>query len=187
MPDDLTIVQDSWIDHQVPIMLFKDNNDNYMPQLEILPVNGAKFPSFLKFNPTNRTIFGKANETGSFVVDFLYQDDQGRKTYSNLRITVTPVDYSLPNKYYYHFGISGSAFVAILIFIGYVYHTNSLLSENYKVAENTEKDAAEARKRFGEYREIDVKFKKPQPRALDHIRQARLAEKIRYAGGEAGA
>ena len=44
MPDDLTIVQDSWIDHQVPIMLFKDNNDNYMPQLEILPVNGAKFP-----------------------------------------------------------------------------------------------------------------------------------------------
>jgi ABC-type lipoprotein release transport system permease subunit len=50
-------------------MLFKDNNENYMPQLEILPVNGAKFPSFLKFNPTNRTIFGKANETGSFVVD----------------------------------------------------------------------------------------------------------------------
>lgn len=75
MPDDLTLVQDSWIDHQVPIMLFKDNNDNYMPQLEILPVNGAKFPSFLKFNPTNRTIFGKANETGSFVVDFVYQDD----------------------------------------------------------------------------------------------------------------
>jgi hypothetical protein len=104
-----------------------------------------------------------------------------------MRIKVTPVDYSLPNKYYYHFGISGSAFVAILIFIGYVYHTNSLLSENYKVAENTEKDAAEARKRFGEYREIDVKFKKPQPRALDHIRQARLAEKIKYAGGEAGA
>jgi hypothetical protein len=93
----------------------------------------------------------------------------------------------LPNKYYYHFAISGSAFFGILIFIGYAYHTNKLLSENYKVAENTENDAAEARKRFGGYREIDIKFKKPQPRVLDHIRQARLAEKIKYTGGEAGA
>lgn len=58
------------------------------------------------------------------MVDFVYQDDQGRKTYSNIRITVTPVNYALPNKYYYHFIISGSVFGAILIFIGYVYHTN---------------------------------------------------------------
>jgi hypothetical protein len=160
---------------------------NYMPKLEIIPVNGAKFPTFLKFNPTNRTIFGKANETGSFSFDIVYQDDQGRKTYSNMRISVTPVSYKLPNKYYYHFGIAGSAFIALLIFIGYIFHTNSILSENYALAENTEKDAAEARKRFGDYKEIDIKFKKPQPRVLNHISQARLEEKIKYAGGEAGA
>jgi hypothetical protein len=75
MPEDLIVKQDSWIDHQVPIQLFKDSNYNYMPKLEILPVYGANFPSFLKFNPTNRTMFGKANETGSFMVDFVYQDD----------------------------------------------------------------------------------------------------------------
>lgn len=38
----------------------------------MLPVNGAKIPSFLSFNPVNRTLYGKANETGSFRVDFMY-------------------------------------------------------------------------------------------------------------------
>jgi hypothetical protein len=46
-----------------------------MPIMEILPVNGNRLPSFLKFNPVNRTLFGKANETGSFRVDFMFSDD----------------------------------------------------------------------------------------------------------------
>jgi len=48
-----------------------------------------------------------------------------------------------------------------LIFLGFVFHTISLLNENFKLADTTEKDAQEARKRFGGYREIDVRFKKP--------------------------
>ena len=96
IPDDLTIVQNTWIDHQLPILMFQDKNNNYMPIMEILPVNGNKLPSFLKFNQVNRTLYGKANESGSFRVEFMFSDDQGRKTFSNIRITVTPADYSLP-------------------------------------------------------------------------------------------
>jgi hypothetical protein len=80
---------------------------------------------------------------------------------------VTPADYSLPTKYYYHFGISASAFLAFLIFFASVFQTSSHLSEEYKIAETTEKDAESARKRFGAYHEIEVRFKMPQPRALN--------------------
>ena len=62
---------------------------------------------------------------------------------------MTPVSYSLPNKYYYHFGISASAFLAIVIFLGYALHTSALINVTYIIVENTVKDAEEARKRFG--------------------------------------
>lgn len=91
----------------------------------MVSVNGGKKPSFLSFNSVNRTLYGKLNETGTFRLDFVIQDDQGRKTYSNLKITVTPADYSLPTKYYYHFGLSASAFLALLIYLGSVFQTSA--------------------------------------------------------------
>ena len=55
--------------------------------------------------------------------------------------------------------------------------------------QNTERDAEEARKRFGDYREIDIKFKKPMTlnHPADHARLERIWELIKYTGGEAGA
>ena len=100
---------------------------------------------------------------------------------------MTTADYSLPTKYYYHFGLSASAFLTLLIYLGSAFQTSAYLSEEYKIAENAEKDAKEARKRFGSYREIEVRFKMPQPRALNMIQQANLRRIIKLAGGEAGA
>jgi hypothetical protein len=72
--------------------------------------------------------------------------------------------------------IGGSGILALFIYFGYIFHVNSLLQESYKMMQNTERDAEEARKRFGDYREIDIKFKKPMTtnEAADHARLERI-------------
>jgi hypothetical protein len=68
----------------------RDTNTNFQPKLDILGPNGDQIASFIQFNSLNRSIYGYANQSGSFRVDFVYSDDQGRQTYSNLKITVLP-------------------------------------------------------------------------------------------------
>jgi hypothetical protein len=63
-----------------------------MPKIEILAINGWELPSFLKYNPVNRTLYGFCNETGVFRVDFQFTDDQGVQTFSNIKLTVLPAN-----------------------------------------------------------------------------------------------
>jgi hypothetical protein len=46
-----------------------------MQRIEVVASNGHEIPSFLKFNPVNRSLYGQGNETGSFRVDFQFTDD----------------------------------------------------------------------------------------------------------------
>lgn len=62
--------------------------------------NKTPLPGWLKFDTYNKTLFGYANETGVYRVDFTFTDDAGLKTYSNMKIKViedtTVTDKKIP-------------------------------------------------------------------------------------------
>jgi 6-phosphogluconolactonase (cycloisomerase 2 family) len=47
-------------------------------------------PSWIKFNSYNNTLYGIANQSGTFNIDVYYKDDGGMITFTNVRLTVTP-------------------------------------------------------------------------------------------------
>lgn len=102
-------------------LLFYDFEVNRQATIEMLGGYGQPVPNWLSFNPDNRTVYGLANETGAFRLDFVYTDDGGLKAYQNLLITVLPVQSSstekakLPINYF----LSCSFVVGLCIFMIY--------------------------------------------------------------------
>jgi hypothetical protein len=84
---------------------------------------GKEKPEWLSYNPDNRTLTGFANESGSYRVDFIYQDDVGARTYSNMRITVLPrpTTFASDSKLLISQYLALAWFIAMFIYLAYFF------------------------------------------------------------------
>jgi hypothetical protein len=115
-------------------------------------------PYWINFNKDNRTIYGIANETGTFNIDYVFIDSSGLKSFSNVRLAVTPKNY---NKYsmIILYLLSTSIFAALGVFFIYLWQFNfSLLPSKSSQKYIEQKIAKEARIRFSKYKGVDLKY-----------------------------
>lgn len=85
--------------------------------------SGGIWPEDFKFNSENRTISGIAQQAGTFRLDYIFTDDLGHKAYANLLLRVQP---ALPFSLLPLTLSTALTFLAICIYIAYLYHWLSL-------------------------------------------------------------
>ncbi len=124
-------------------------------------------PSFLQFNPINRTIYGLGGLKGTYHLDVVISDFYERHTYLNIKLTVLQKINNKQIFLMYHLLIFLSAFLSLLVFMGYTYHLNKIVQRSFFNEEQHEKQIEDVNERFSDYHEVDIKFKKPQAHPID--------------------
>lgn len=102
-------------------------------------------PHWLKFNPENRTLYGRLEEQGNFVIDVTFFDDFGAATYFNLKLIVSPSRYFVIRPDHPLIIASVMIFLAFMIWIIYLMHYTFSL----KIHQTKNPAYAKSKNRFG--------------------------------------
>lgn len=127
------IAVNSFFTYTILPIVFADTEANSFPKIAASGGNKQPLPSWLQYNPQNRTVFGYASTVGAFNIDFTFTDDGGLRTYFNIRVRVDgKVTGSKFPPYLYQGLVTASITLGIGIMFIYMHHFNITYLEEHE-------------------------------------------------------
>jgi hypothetical protein len=181
----LEVSTNSFFQYTIPVYLFTAELPTFITVHES---SGQPTPPFLHLNPTNRTIYGTPPVPGVHHLDLVFSDFEGRLTYMNFKLTVTPAALGGQGRtsIWHLLGLSSGLLVMVTL-VGFMFHMSHIISQSYMAESKQEREIETVAGRFGDYHEVEIKYKIPKEVPIDRYQAEYLEDTMVFAGGEAGA
>ena len=105
----------------------------------------------------------------------------------NIKLTVITSPLGVDGTLIWHLIALSSGLLVFSTLIVFIFHMSHMITQSFLNESNEENEIDTVNGRFGDYQEVEIKYKIPKEAPIDQYQAEYLDDTMVYAGGEAGA